>query len=424
MSDARTGWEALRLPPWQFLSSRWPWRALGYQASGALVGAATMISLVLLTSLGVLLSPVLIGLCLLTAVCLAGLPLAAVERRRMALMGFSVAGSPHREPPAPGARTWLRARLTESATWRELFFALSTGSVLWLFDLTVVTVTVLPTASTLFGPLITAVAPARAVPAGVALAGWIWLTPFIGLVLCIGSAYLLVTTATARATLVLRLLPTGPDPARQVADLTRSRARLVDGFEAERRRIERDLHDGAQQRLLALSLQLGLLRVRLTHEQVSAEILEAVENAHQQAKQTIDELRDLVQGIHPRVLADRGLGPAVVELAGQATIPIELDFEPAQRFPAPIEAAGYFTVAEALTNAVKHGGADRIVVTGRHIAGTLTVVVTDDGVGGADISAGSGLQGLVDRADAVGGTLTVTSPAGGPTVLRLDIPIR
>jgi signal transduction histidine kinase len=365
-----------------------------------------------LVSLGVLLTPVLIGLTLLIALCLTGIPVAALERRRVALLGFPVAGNPHR--PATGTPlAWVRTRLTEPATWRELASAVLAATVGWVFDLCVLVVTLLPTFAALTGPLVVTFFPTAV--AGRALGGWIWLTPLLGVVGALLSAYVITLAAGLHSFAVRKILPAGPDP---VAELSRSRARLVDGFEAERRRIERDLHDGAQQRLLALSLQLGMIRVRLDREAVSEETVAAVDSAHRQAKQTIEELRALVQGIHPRVLTDRGLAAALLELAG-----VELDFPVTERFPAAIEAAAYFAAAEAVANAVKHSDADRIQITGSHRNGLLTLEIRDDGVGGAD-PAGSGLQGLADRADAVGGRLSVTSPPGGPTVVRLEIPVR
>lgn len=150
----------------------------------------------------------------------------------------------------------------------------------------------------------------------------------------------------------------------------------------------------------------------------------AVDEVQELAKATIDELRTLVQGIHPRVLTDRGIAAAIVELTGQAAQPVDLDLELPYRFGEAVEAAAYFSVAEAVTNAVKHGAADRITVSARHAVDQLHIAVRDDGVGGADPAAGSGLRGLVDRVEAVDGTLTVSSPDGGPTLVVLDIPCR
>ncbi|WP_222853733.1 sensor histidine kinase [Fodinicola acaciae] len=407
-------WDAVRLSPWRLLRSSWPWRAAGYLAGGALVGVSTLLALAMFGGLGVLLTPFVIGLALLVCLCLAGLPVAAVERRRVALLGFAVPGDPHL-PAAGTPLGWLRRRLTETATWRELAVAALTATAGWLFDICALAITLLPTFAALSGPLLVAFAPFDT-STGRALGGWIWLTPPVGVVGLLASAYVLPLAAGLRAYVTRKILPSGPDP---VAALTRSRARLVDGFEAERRRIERDLHDGAQQRLLALSVRLGMIRVRLDREPVSGETVAAVDAAHRQAKQTIEELRALVQGIHPRVLTDRGLAAALVELAGQT--PVDLDVAVTTRFSAAIESAAYFTVTEAVANAVKHSGADRIAVTGTYHKGLLTMEIRDDGGGGAD-PAGSGLQGLADRAEAVGGRLRVTSPPGGPTVVRLEIP--
>lgn len=234
------GMEVLRQPPLRFLRSAWPWRSLAYLASGAVVGVAVLCGLLLLAALGVLLTPVLVGLVLLAAFCLAGLPVAALERRRVALIRVTVPGSPHGAPPDLGPLSWLRTRLAEAATWRELGFAVLVGLVLWPVELAVVAVAVLPTLLALFGPLIMIIGPEAWTPAGRALGGWIWLTPPMGVVLAIAAAYGLTLAASARAALTRTVLPGSLDAASRLVEVRRSRARLIDGFETERRRIERD----------------------------------------------------------------------------------------------------------------------------------------------------------------------------------------
>lgn len=205
----------------------------------------------------------------------------------------------------------------------------------------------------------------------------------------------------------------------ELVEVSRSRARLVDAFEAERRRIERDLHDGAQQRLVALTLQLGMARLDLPPDSPAAT---AVATAHEQAKELMAELRRVIRGIHPRTLTDHGLPAALRELADHTPIPVEVHADIPRRPPAAVEATAYFVAAEALSNVVKHSGAARASITATMRHDTLTVDVWDDGLGGADPERGTGLTGLADRASVVDGRLYVSSPPGGPTLIRVELP--
>jgi signal transduction histidine kinase len=214
----------------------------------------------------------------------------------------------------------------------------------------------------------------------------------------------------------------GPDLAARVGELERSRAAVVVSAEEERRRIERDLHDGAQQRLVALAMQLGRARSRFTTDPEGARAL--LDEAHNEAKLALAELRDLARGLHPAVLTDRGLDAALSGLAARAPIPVVVEVDPAAgEKPVPVvDAIAYFVVAEALTNVAKHARATRAAVVVRRLDGVLRVVVTDDGVGGADPALGTGLRGLADRVSGVDGRLHVESPPGGPTVLTVELP--
>jgi signal transduction histidine kinase len=207
------------------------------------------------------------------------------------------------------------------------------------------------------------------------------------------------------------------DEARQVTELTRSRTRLVEAFEAERRRIERDLHDGAQQRLVSLTMTLGLAKLTRGDERT-----DLVGKAHEQAKLALAEIRDLIRGIHPQILTDRGLPAAVADVADRSPVPVEVSMTLPSRLPEAVEATAYFVVSEALANMVKHSDARRASVTGRMNGDRLVVEVGDDGVGGADAASGTGLAGLADRVSVVNGRLMLSSPAGGPTLLRVEIP--
>jgi signal transduction histidine kinase len=207
----------------------------------------------------------------------------------------------------------------------------------------------------------------------------------------------------------------------QLAEVEASRARIVEAADAERRRVERNLHDGAQQRLLTLAMALRAARRQVGPSDGAAV---ALDEASDQLRLAIDELRELARGIHPAILTDSGIGPAVRALADRSPVPVtRLDLTPG-RFPAPIESTVYFVVAEALANVAKHAGASSVTIAVRSEGDSIEVVVADDGVGGASTTraGGSGLRGLVDRVAAVGGTVDLDSPPGDGTRVRVRIP--
>jgi signal transduction histidine kinase len=203
--------------------------------------------------------------------------------------------------------------------------------------------------------------------------------------------------------------------------LRASRARLVEAGDAERRRLTRDLHDGAQQRLVSLMIELKLARSRLDEDPALARKL--LDSAVDNAAAAVDDLRDLAAGIHPAVLSQRGLDAAIESLATRASIPVELESRLEDRLPLPVETAAYFVVAEALTNVAKYANATHAAVSARVEDGTAVIEIRDDGAGGADATSGSGLRGLADRVGALDGTLRVDSPAGAGTVIRASIPL-
>ncbi len=206
----------------------------------------------------------------------------------------------------------------------------------------------------------------------------------------------------------------------QLEEVRASRERIVLAGDAERRRVERDLHDGAQQRLLALSLALRSARRQLRNGQQS-QVAETLERTGQELTCAIAELRELARGIHPTVLTDAGLGPAVAMVTGRAPVPVDVSV-PEERFPAAAEATAYFVVSEALANVTKHARATRAAVTISRVGSAVRVEVCDDGRGGADASRGTGLAGLQDRVAAIGGTLSVDSRRGSGTFVRADLP--
>jgi signal transduction histidine kinase len=211
------------------------------------------------------------------------------------------------------------------------------------------------------------------------------------------------------------------DQTERITELEQSRARVVDAAEAERRRIERDLHDGAQQRLVSLAMNLGRAKARFADDPDGAR--EIIEQAHTEAKEALAELRNLVRGVHPPVLSDRGLDAAISGLAALCPVPVTVHADTGPRPPVSAEAIAYFVVAEALTNVAKHAHASRADVSVTRHGDVLRVLIRDDGAGGANPH-GQGLAGLADRLAGVDGRLSVRSPDGGPTVIEAELPCR
>ncbi|MCC9309981.1 sensor histidine kinase [Kitasatospora sp. RB6PN24] len=345
----------------------------------------------------------------------------AQRSRFRALGGLAI---PDLSPVSPPGTPWparLLAWCTAESTYRQLGYHLVVGPLL-----------------TLLG-----VVALLGCGAGVLLStvvGWGWLmargtavrgggqTPSVLIFTAIGAAllfaapWLLVRIARVDRRAARALL--GPSRARElqqrVADLAESRAGVVDAADAERRRIERDLHDGAQQRLVSLAMNLGLARKTL--KDVPPEAMQVIVDAHEEAQAAIAELRDLVRGLHPVVLEDRGLDAALSGIAARAPLPVRLDVRLERRMASTVEAVAYFVVSEALANVAKHAQASRVDLSVHQLGPTLRIVITDDGVGGADPTRGTGLVGLRKRAASVDGTLTITSPLGGPTVITVELP--
>ncbi|MFD5562141.1 sensor histidine kinase [Kitasatospora griseola] len=271
--------------------------------------------------------------------------------------------------------------------------------------------------------------------------GWVWLLPMgnplragagwtiEGAVITLGGLLLLFLTPWLVALLAALDLWTvrallGPNRAevleRRVEHLAQSRVDVVDAADAERRRIERDLHDGAQQRLVSLAMNLGL--ARRTLKNIPPEAMEVIVTAHEEAQAAIKELHDLVRGLHPAVLEDRGLDAALSGVAARSPVPVHLAVDLPGRIAPTVEAVAYFTVSEALANAAKHAKASRVDLVLRQAAGRLLITIADDGIGGADATRGTGLVGLRKRAASVDGSLAITSPRGGPTTITMELP--
>ncbi len=402
---ARTAWQALAQRPLRFLTSAWPWRSLAYLISGVLLGGLVGAVVLTLAAAGLILLIVFVGVLLILALLLSGVYVARFERWRLRLVDLDPAPDPHRAPRQPGLRAWVQTRLREPATWRELGFTALSLVGLWWMDLGV-----------LFGAL--------AVPV---IVMWspvddsdVWGLFFLGLLLLLPAPYTITAWAGARAAFTRAVLaPRDDELGAQLSEVRASRARLADAFALERRRIERDLHDGAQQRLVSLSVQLGLARLDAVPDSAMDRHLAG---AQEQVALTLQELRALIRGVHPQVLTDHGLADAVGELATLSAVPVRVDIRLPRRLPPAVEVTAYYVVAEALANVAKHSGARQAEVTGRLHTDLLVLEIRDDGSGGADAATGSGLTGLADRLATLDGRMRLSSPAGGPTLLHVEVP--
>nr|WP_238351295.1 sensor histidine kinase [Kribbella shirazensis] len=405
----------------RYLISSWPWRSYAYLLTSVPMGALSIVVLIGIAGLSALLSPILIGILMLTAFPLLGAGIGWIERRRAGLMLVDGVSSPHAKLPAGLTR---RARLTyrrrEQASMRALGYSFVLGVFLWPVSAAFAGISATVLLTTLAAPVI---ADGDQMGMGpwtldTAREGLVFLVLF-GPVFFAVSSYLLGLIAGAEAALARAMLgPRQEELQRNLAELRRSRLDLVDAFETERARIERHLHDGVQQRLVGLTMTLGLAELDLPE----GEGRRLVVKAHAEAEAALADLRAAVRGIHPRVLVDHGLEAAVREVADRMPLPVALQFSIVARLPAPIEAAAYFVVSEALANVAKHARATKCEVSGWVDRERLVITVQDDGVGGARPGEGTGLTGLVTRLDALGGTLDVDSPPGGPTRLRMECP--
>ncbi|SEF36358.1 Signal transduction histidine kinase [Amycolatopsis pretoriensis] len=363
-------------------------RTIGFLIASFPLRIAAFVLVLATTILGIATTMLWIGIpILITATSVAG-GLADLERRWVSTMLGVDVPAPRRLPHGAGLLQTWQMRLLDPATWRELIYALLALPLgIVEFVAGIVSVAVPP-----FG---------------------IFVAPRIG---------------ALHGALTLSLL--GPGRTAQLEARTRqlkdSRARGVDAVEAERKRIERDLHDGAQQRLVAVAMSLGRAQLKLDVNDPAdtAAVRELVGAAHADAKLAVSELRDLARGIYSPVLQDRGLDAALSALTARMPIHVDVEVTVEPRPPAPVETTTYFIVSETLTNIAKHAGADRASVRVTRDDDTVVVEIIDNGHGGASVRPGGGLAGLADRAGTIDGVLTVVSPVGGPTVVRADLPVR
>ncbi|MCX3062811.1 sensor histidine kinase [Streptomyces beihaiensis] len=399
----------------------------------AVAGLAGSITLFVVSVLSIALVPLGVGA--LATPSVLGLVRFWANRRRVAAAewcGIRIPAAYRPLPPDVGggpAGQVRRTRLVlgDPATWRDLRWL--------LVDMTAGCVTALLPAALMLYPLegyAMAAGLWRAVTDGTHIGYWYAFVPISGqgsalLAALLGTVFLAVGMYAAPALLrahfrVTRaaLAPSDGELTERVRVLTETRRDAVDTSAAELRRIERDLHDGAQARLVAVGMDLGTVEALI--EKDPAKARELLAQARRSSADALTELRDLVRGIHPPVLAERGLGDAVRALALRLPVPTEVDVELPGRADAPVESAAYFAVSETLTNAVKHAGAGRVWVDVRHSAGMLRISVTDNGEGGAVVGAGGGLDGIERRLGTFDGVLAVSSPAGGPTMVTMEIP--
>ncbi|MEU0069199.1 sensor histidine kinase [Streptomyces sp. NPDC006332] len=392
----------------------------------ALVLLPVAVALFTLTLVSIALIPIGVGI-VTTPWMLTAVRAFADRRRIMAAEWYGVRIPSAYRPMPEHANPWTRTSgmLRDPATWRDL---------MWLpVDMTAGFLTALLPAALLLYPF-----------EGFALAAGLWrvfpdddtywygFVPVtgqasafgaaaLGLVLLFFAHFLNPRLLEAHFWLTRSVLAPGQDDlSERVRVLTETRRDAVDTSAAELRRIERDLHDGAQARLVAMGMDLGTIEVLVEKDPEQAKRL--LSQARRSSAEALAELRDLVRGIHPPVLAERGLGDAVRALALRLPVTTEVDVDLAGRADAPVESAAYFAVSEVLTNAVKHSGADRVWVDLHHAKDMLRISVTDNGQGGAEIGTGSGLAGVERRLGTFDGVLAVSSPAGGPTMVTMEIP--
>ncbi|MGD3111439.1 sensor histidine kinase [Streptomyces sp. YGL11-2] len=360
--------------------------------------------------------------------------LGTLERlRARALLDVDVADPAPVRPSKPGLMGWVGAVLKSGASWRHLLYSLLHFP--WaLFAFVFATTFWAVGWALLVYPLWAWTFPQYAAQPGLQLWGdgyghgfyldsplAIGLTSGVGLLLVLAGPWVIHGLTQVDRVLVRGLL--GPSPlATRVSELESDRGVVVDTAAADLRRIERDLHDGAQARLVALAMDLGLAKEKLAEDPQAAARM--VGEAHGEVKTALQELRDLARGIHPAILTDRGLGPALSALAARCTVPVAVQVDLDRRPAAAIEGIAYFTVSELLQNVSKHARAGRATVDVWRTADRLMLLVSDDGRGGAHTEAGSGLAGLAERLDSVDGLLVVESPEGGPTAVTAELPWR
>jgi len=407
--------------PFRLLISAEPWLAWIFMILSFAIGLFWFVVLVTLLATGIGTSITLVGLPLLAGTLIFWTYGARLERFRV----NSILGTHIRNPyrPLPQGSNWTRfkTRALDPYTWLDLLY------LFLLFPIGIAEFVIAITSVSIVGGMLTMPLYYRigsgpdfftrqidTLPEALVVA-------VLSIPLLLLLPYVLVGVGRGHAWLARMLLGTNREAelTERVGILTESRSRMADASVSELRRIERDLHDGAQQRLVKLSMDLGLAREKMASDPAMAEQL--IAEAHEESKRAMAEIRDLARGIHPAVLTDRGLDAAISALAGRSPVPVSVDVCLSERLPETVESTAYFIVAEALTNIARHSQATEACVILKREGDILSIDVVDDGVGGADPARGTGLNGLRDRLAAFDGTLTVNSPEGGPTRVHAEM---
>lgn len=411
--------------PW----SAWAWRNTAFVTAGVALGLAgvalgfELLALIATATsnkhqVSVLLLAFFVVIAVMTLPVVIRLLTALQRSRFWSLLGLDV-------PRMPRKIGWHTMRgtledLGSKATWRQLAYhtlvapLVSTGAVLVVCAWTAGLV------CTLTFTWVWALPLSSRPPGGTER---YWLLTALGMLLLLGTPWLaaiVVRLDIGAAAALLGLPSRAKELERRVGDLAESRAEVLDAADMERRRIERDLHDGAQQRLVSLAMNLGLARATLND--LSPAARQVIDEAHSEAKEAIEELNNLIRGLHPAVLDARGLDAALSGVAARAPLPVHLNVDMAEPASPTVEAVAYYVVSEALANVTKHARASGVDVQVRRTEDVLSVTITDDGVGGADASHGTGLAGLAKRVSSVDGTLRIISPRGGPTIIAAELP--
>ncbi|MCA1220662.1 sensor histidine kinase [Streptomyces sp. 8L] len=409
------------------------WREFGYVLLGLPIGVVLFsYSLIMLvTGLGMLVT--FLGAPILAATLASARGFGAMERARARLLlGMDIGRPAPVRAKKGGLLAWTGALLRSGESWRNLLYALVqfpwavfsfvVGVTFWATGWGVLTFPLWQWAyRDVNGGRIVLFHDTSGTTVDLGVPLQTALVCALGLVLVIATPYVLRGLTAVDRVMVGALL--GPSRLEsRVSELESDRGVVVDTAAADLRRIERDLHDGAQARLVALAMDLGLAKEKLAEDPEAAARM--VDEAHGEVKTALQELRDLARGIHPAVLTDRGLDAALSSLAARCTVPVKVEVDLPER-PAPaIEGIAYFTVSELLQNISKHSAARTATADVWQSQDRLLIQVSDDGVGGADTAGGSGLSGLADRLGAMDGVLVVDSPQGGPTRITAELPWR
>jgi signal transduction histidine kinase len=395
------------------------WRSNLYLVLALPIGLVTFTWFVTMLCFGVCTLIIWVGVPILVATFASTRGFAALERRRAGWLLGEPIPAPYLPRQRRGLLGGLRSAIGDAAVWKDLLWLTILLPVLGLAGFTLA-LTLWGTAlGTLFLPAWYWALSDEGIDYGLLKVDTLdeaWLGIPAGLLLMVVAVPLTRAAGYGLGAVGRSLL--APSERRRISQLERTRAGAVDAQAAELQRIERDLHDGAQARLVALAMDLGMAQEKLETDPAGAQAL--VAEAHAEAKRALEELRDLSRGIYPAILTDRGLGPALSSIAARNPVEVALDVDVDGRLPAATEAAAYFVAVEALTNVAKHSGAAHARVRIARRADALRVEIIDDGEGGAD-PAGAGLTGLRQRVEALDGSLAVQSSAVGTTI-RAELP--